>query len=294
MSLAKSQMKPSRNSRGNLLIFTSVLMSVMAFGAVIAMSFTGLYFSQNRLQSSANEIALAGARKINEYNRLGQMNDMVARSPQLLFSSRQAEQNVGAADLLLDKLALQLTDEARNSAHMLESERQNLSMIAQAEAVAEMQNKFNEIKNSYEMNLPWLRVSAPNLVLKNTGTIADMPSNSHGLEGFSDLVQSDISQNHVSKGQVKLYKAEANLNLANTKDSDIPFNFSPLPAPVVNDMAPARNVLAEKFRKSVPGYGPCATLVEMDLNVETGLGAPSHGVIKTNSVAVATGGGLWQ
>lgn len=35
-------------------------------------------FTRNRLQASANEIALVGARKLNANDRIGQMNNMVA------------------------------------------------------------------------------------------------------------------------------------------------------------------------------------------------------------------------
>jgi hypothetical protein len=293
----RSNVTRSRNTqKGNMLIFACVAMAVLALGTVIAFSFGGLFFVHNRLQTACDEIALSGARKLNDRNRLGQMNDMVARSRQLVFATRQQQQQVeslGNAPLL-EKMSLQLTNEARQSAIDLDGERQRLTDIVESEANSAMQAQFDTIKGSFAMVLPWLRVDSPALVLSNAGTVANMQSSAHELEGLDDLVQKDRSCNLVVSGNpVNLYKAGQPIRLSSA-DSDLPFCLSPLPAPVKYDMAPARTVLPEKFEFAPAGYAPCATKVELSIKVATGIGPSGQGDIRVTSAAASTGGGLWQ
>lgn len=293
----KSHFKGQRsNQAGSMLILVCVVMALLALGMVIAFSFAGLFFAHNRLQTSADEIALAGARRLNEFNRLGQMNDMIARSRQLVFSTRKQYDDVIARgnSPLAEKFARLLMEEARAGADQLEKERRQLTGVVITEAEQAMRMKFDQIKGSYAMVLPWLTVETPQRVSIVTGTIAGMQSSAQELEGFDELVQKDRwSKNTYPAKPVNLYSAENDARLP-TIDSSLHFRFSPLAAPVVNDMAPARMVLQEKFQKSVEDYAPCATRVELALKVATGLGPHGGGTFKVASAATATGGGLWQ
>lgn len=293
----QSQASKNRKQTGNALILVCMSITLSAFLLVVAYSFAAVYFVHNRLQSSADEIALAGARKLNQYNRLGQMNDMIARSRQLVYSSRkQYEEVAGAANNpLAEKLAQQLVNEARDSAQELETERRYLTGLVVAESGQAMQNKFNQIKGSYAMVLPWLVVETPQAVSLSSGKVSGMQSNAQELEGFDELVKKDRADSGkvYSAKPVNLYCAERPVSLP-TVDSQLPFNFSPLSAPVTNDMAPARLFLSNKFEKSSTGYAPCATKVDLVLKVATGLGPKSQAGFKVSSAASATGGGLWQ
>lgn len=276
-----------------MLILVCVSMTVLAVLLLIAASFAGVYFAHNRLQTSADEIALAGARKLNEFNRLGQMNDMIARSRQLVFGSNKQYDLARSSgnDPLLEKLTQHLSDEAKQGATILEEERHNLVDVAKGQAKTAMQAKFNQVKNSYAMVLPWLTVQAPQVVLNDTGTIIGMQSNAQELQGFNELVNQDAK--NVFQGKpVNLYRAETDAKLPIASSPS--FRFSPLAAAVVNDMAPARAVLPETFKLIAGDYAPCATKVELSIKVATGLGPSGQGTFKVGSAAAATGGGLWQ
>ncbi len=281
------------NQSGNMLILICVVMALVAVGIVISMSFAGVFFAHNRLQTSADEIALAGARKLNEYNRLGQMNDMIARCRQLVYGNNQQlaiVRSYGNAPLL-EKLTSQLNSESGQSASLLEEERHKLVLIAKAEATKVMEDKFHEIESRYAMVLPWMTVEAPKVVLNQTGTIIGMQSNSQELQGFDELSTKD--QVNVFEGKpVRLYRAERDAKLP-IPDSPS-FRFSPLAAPVANEISPARVVLPESFKSIDGDYAPCATKIELMLTVATGIGASGKGGLKAQSAATATGGGLWQ
>lgn len=278
-----------------MLILVCVTMTLLALGLLVAASFAGVFFAQNRLQTSADEIALAGARKLNESNRLGQMNDLIARSRQLVFSINQQNNEVRGAgnNPLLEKFAQQLTKEAMDSAAALDKERHDLADLAQGEAKDVMQKKFDQVKDSYAMALPWLTVQTPQVVSVDTGMILGTPSNARELQGFKELIDQDKVKDHVFKGKpVNLYRAE---NDATLQLPDSPhFRFSPLAAPVVNDPAPARAALPETFAIIKGDYAPCATKLELSLKVSTGLGPHGEGVFKVGSAAAATGGALFQ
>lgn len=290
--------KPSsfknRSQSGNILILAGVFSAVIALGLVMAYSFGSLYFTHNRLQTSADEIALTGARKLNELNRLGQMNDMIVRSRQLVYSTRKQCDEAEASDEVLQKLARQLMEEARAGAGELETERKQLTALVVKESEEAMNDKFNQIKESYAMVLPWLKVETPRLVSATPGRTIGMHSNAQELAGFDELVKADQASNNVVTAKpVNLFKGEINAKLPSA-DGDLPFCLSPLAAPVDNDMAPARMVLPAKFQQSAGGYAPCATKVEIVLKVSTGLGTQVTGNVSVTSAASATGGGLWQ
>ena len=291
--MTKSSIKRVRsNQTGSMLILVCVTMALLAAGLLIAASFAGVYFAHNRLQTSADEIALTGARKLNEFNRLGQMNDLIARSRQMVFSVNQQYQQLNGGDPIQAKFAKQLDDEAKTGAIQLETERHQLAVLAEAEAKTAMQSKFDQIKNTYAMTLPWMTVGAPQIVSSETGKIAGMTtSNSLELLAFSDLVAKE--KNDVVTGlPVNLYRPENDAQLQD--DMTLHFRFSPLPAAVSKSIAPAREVLPENFQPSVADYAPCATKVEIALNVATGMGPHAQSSFKVASAASASGGGLFQ
>lgn len=282
-----------RNQKGNMLIFVTLAMCFLTVGLVIAGSYAGVFFAQSRLQSSADEIALAGARKLNEFNRLGQMNDMVARCRQLVYASNKQMVEVEGYhnNPLMEKLTRQLDDEAMESAESLDFERRKLATVANEDARATMKQKFEQIRDSYKITLPWLKIDAPGMVISDTGSVKGMQSNAHELEGFPELAQEDKG-NIIDGKPTSLYRAEndARLPISNSPT----FKFSPLPPAVGNEMAPARAVLPGDF-KAVPGdYAPCTARAGLRINVGTGLGPQGNGNLQVIAAAVATGGGLWQ
>ncbi|MBX9686981.1 MAG: hypothetical protein K2X27_09780 [Candidatus Obscuribacterales bacterium] len=282
-----------RNQKGNMLIFVTLAMSFLIMGMLIAGSFAGVFFAQSRLQSSANEIALFGARKLNEFNRLGQMNDMLARCRQLVFASHKQKEDAEQAhnDLLLEKLTKQLDDEALDSAEKLESERHKLALAAREDARISINQEFSKIKDSYRISLPWLTIDAPDLLINDSGSVKGMQSNAQELQGFEELTQQDKS-NLVDGKPTSLYRAEndAKLPIPNSPS----FKFSPLAPAVGNEMAPARAVLPDTFKALAADYAPCCARAGLKIRVGTGLGPNAGGNLQVVAAAVATGGGLWQ
>lgn len=297
--------KNSRSESGNILVITCIAFALVAVSLMMAYSFAGLFFVNNRLQASADEIALAGAKKLNDRDRIGQMNNMVARCRQLVFSSRRDYENTKSVFPDLEDFAEPLLTEAQDSSYELDRERQRIATLAQAEAKTAMQQKFNEIRPTFAMTLPWLKVGVPQITENNCGKIKDVESNVEELKAFKDLINNDESKayvhipntpapNPLSKG-LTLYKADVQDGLKLPgPDDNLPFKLSSLPAPVERIIAPARVVLPGRVEKVPTGSAPSATRIGLRLKVETSLGFHGSGQMFALSAAETTGGCLQQ
>jgi hypothetical protein len=271
------------------LVLTCVGFVFVAICLLIAYSFSGLYFVHNRLQTSADEIALTGAKKLNDRNRIGQMNNMIARCRQLVYCSRDDKNGVNKEFPEIERFADQLLDEARQSALELESERTKMRAVAEDEAVQAMRAKFNSIKNTYAMTLPWMQVRTPRVIGVGLGCIDGTESNVEEFDQFEKLKKSDRDQgNTVMYSKLNLYKGNKNQQLIED-DTDLPFFLSSLPPAIESEVSPARTILPDNYREADDEPVPTATKVTLDLQVENGVGPKTGGTMRAIGTAITTG-----
>lgn len=281
--------KVGRGTHGSVLVLAGMMFSVLSIALLVGYSFGGLFFTQNRLQASANEIALAGARKLNAYDRIGQMNNMVGRSRQLVAYSRKELEQCQSDNPGLEPLAQQLLDEARSDAQALEVQRQKLQVVAVHEAFEAMDSKLATIENTYPMNLPWLKVTKPTMVEADFGECAGVDSNVEKLEHIDEAEAKDASENYLTQGGgMKLYKHDINAKLDGS-DADLNFKLASLPAPVEKTVSPARIVLSSVYRDTSMDQIPSSCRVKLRLKVSSNLGVTAGGTLESTGVAGATG-----
>lgn len=290
--------KSSRSHAGNILVISSVSFTMVCLAIIVGYSFAGLFFVNNRLQTSADEIALAGAKKLNDRDRIGQMNNMVARCRQLVFSSRQDFEQTKRDFPHLENFAEPLLTDARDSAVQLETERQKISSLAESESKAAMRQRFDEIKTTYAMTLPWLKIAEPRLTDLRVGRVEDVETNVEQLKHFTDLDKNDETNGFVLNlppPALRLYRSELpdGMRLPGD-DNDLVFKLSSLPAPVDRIIAPARVMLPNSLKPATAGSAPSAARVSLQLNVESGLGFSSGGVLHSTGAASTTGACIQQ
>lgn len=285
----------TRKQRGNMLVLSGVFMTVNAVGLIIASSFGSLYFIHNRLQTTADELALEGARKLNEQDRLGQMNNMIARSRQLVFDTNDSKDFVQESNMTqVSDLADILHEEAREGAMLLESERQKLFMVSKTEATNAITTRFNQIKAGHGLVLPWLQTAVPVTPILRYGFTDKTASNVAEMTIQNELNTQDHSSNYCTTDGSKLYKENIDARLKDS-DTDLHFKLSSLPAPVANCVSPARAILAKSFKNEAPGSHLNSTVqVELKMDVDTSLGATAHSTMMVLGTAEATGGQLMQ
>lgn len=290
----------SRSARGNIILLSCVLFALAAFLIIVALSSCGLYFLHNRLQCSANELALAGAKKLNERDRLGQMNNMIARCRQLVNSSRGELDQTLTDFKEIESFARPLLDESRDSSMRLELERKALADTVRREATEEIRQQFDSVKSSYTMSLPWLRVSNPQLVSIVFGKIEGLESNVEEFSLSSKLAVVDRSQDNIdaaapagkppgSSGGLSLYRSEKDLKLP-APDNDLTFKLSSLWAPVNGFISPSRVILSKTFKDTTKNdIAPAAVQVVLRVKVETSLGNRCEAVLEARGASVTNG-----
>ena len=290
-----------RNKSGNMLVIVCVTMAVVALMMLALSSFGMIFFVKNRLQTAADEIALAGAKKLNEHDRIGQMNNMLARSRQLVFNSRQQHDKISTEYLHLQEIANGQMEDSKEAAQLLEAERVKLLADAKNDAIIAMKAKFDSIKDSFPMVLPWAQIGAP--VLNDgdikLGKMAEVESNviemgrteSSTLSDCEELVNHDRGNTFVKVWpHVQLYRAETPTEAKLPgDDADLNYKISSLTPPVDGTVSPARVVLARNYTSVKDGFVPSATQVKISLTIGTGLGAAASEVLSAVGTAVTTG-----
>ncbi len=282
-----------RQSSGSVLILAMVVIGLLAVSLLIGYSYGGLFFEHNRLQASANEMALAAARKLNDKDRIGQMNNMIARNRQIVFSGRQQLDECKEKYPGIAWLAEDLLDESRDSAKTLEAQRKQLSIVAKKEARLAMEKKFEEINKTYAMYLPWMKVEEPLLAGWQCGRVVNTESNVEVLKNIPELESFDLEQNYASTAGMKLYKHDIDAKLP-SDDSDLTFKISALSAPVMKTVAPARIILNANYDTVIGDNLPSACRVKVWLPVGTGLGPNASSKMSCIGAASATGGSTQQ
>ena len=288
-----SNQRKLRHSAGSVLILAMIVIGLLAVSLLIGYSYGGLFFEHNRLQASANEMALAAARKLNDKDRIGQMNNMIARNRQLVFSGRQEFDECKEKYPGIASLAEELLDESRDSAKTLEAQRKVLSMVAKKEAKEAMEKKFAEINKTYAMYLPWMKVEEPLLAGWQCGRVVKTESNVEELKNIAELEAHDQDKSYTSVAGMKLYKHDIDAKLPN-EDSDLTFKISALSAPVLKTVAPARIILNANYDTVAGDSLPSACRVKVWLPVGTGLGPNAASKMSCIGAASATGGSTQQ
>jgi hypothetical protein len=271
-----------RSVTGNMMLLSLLGFGLLLIFITIGTSFSMLLFVQNQVQRLADQVALTGACQLNDGNRLGQMNDLIGRSRQLVYASRQNTYFASKSSIDLQQLAGQLLDEDRQNALDLESERQRLQKLSIAEATKVIRDTFTQQCGLYTMVLPWLVVRPPVITGINFGDINNIDSNVAGQFGIEDLASFDTSKKFISKA-TKLYVSNIDAKLPDD-DNDLHFYLSSLAAPVGDNIAPARLALTSIFRPITSNYLPSAASVAVRVGLATD---PVHGTATDFSVSSA-------
>lgn len=238
--------KKRKESRGNTLILTTGGMLLVAGTLATACLFANLLFVQNLLQKFCDDVALNAACALNESDRIGEMNNLVARCRQLVYSSRANMQAIQTASPDLVPLASQILSEDRQHAQSLEQARGDLVQIATADAQNAIDTAFSNQTGLYRAILPMMRITKPQLVSVDFGNVPAVQSNVAALDGIEPLADYDVTAKLIDPNS-QLYLGNISVPLP-AEDSDLTFNLSSLPAPINGNTAPARLTQLSAFQ----------------------------------------------
>jgi hypothetical protein len=225
------------------LLGAAVIVIVLVVGA----SFINLFFVQNQVQKFTDEATINGAIKLNDGNRIGEMNELVAHCRELVYTSREITYSVPTTTPDLQMLSDQLLNEDRAAAADLERERSRMQAVCANEAKKAITESLDGQASFYRTLLPWLKMETPGLVGVEFGNIKDVYSNASVNPLLEDLTAHDKGMKYYDQSS-GLFFGNINAKLPGD-DSDLVFKLSSLAPPVNGTVSPARLTSADVFEE---------------------------------------------
>ena len=288
-----------RKSTGNMLSLV-----VLTIGAIIALVLLGLLFNTflfqcSRAQYKVDALAINLASKINSGDRVGQMNDMVEASRELVFVCDENMQRCQSQELeVLTPLCTQLLEEARRGQGLVDDERKHQIQVIVTELTDEA-TKYNRSANAIDgLAMLGLKAREPLITRIDVGYVRQMESNVHDLRMLPELSKADAEKGNTAP-RSKLFRSNNNARLPGLQH-DLAFKFSPLSASIKGVYAPARNANLQVFvptgtvmkngtgQPYSPEYAPSAVSItcSMDAAMENNQAATK---VDLNAVGITAG-----
>jgi len=233
--------------RGNMLAMIAlvglVIAAVLGIGIVVSM----MMMSQKRTQGKVETLSLSMATAINKDDWVGEMNNMTEFNRELVYNSRSIFNATNERFTRMKPLATMLMDEARQSALLVESERENLTVII----LKDLQKMTNEAEANKEkqtgMNLPGVSTDAAKLKSVDAGYIDGVLSNLTSPDGLPELRDYDLQEKYITPKSF-VYLSNINAKLP-APDDDLNFRICSLAAASKNSIAPVRLTANSVFKK---------------------------------------------
>ncbi|PWT95531.1 MAG: hypothetical protein C5B53_11240 [Candidatus Melainabacteria bacterium] len=279
--------KATRNYQGNMLWLSLLGFLTIIIGLMVGASFINLLFVQNQVQKLTDEATINGAVKLNDNNRIGQMNDLISHCRQLVYTSREMTYSVPNTSPDLQLLSQQILDEDRAAAVELEQERKRLQALCANESKKAITESLDSQTSIYRSLLPWLRMQTPHIVSVEFGSVKGVTSNATMNPVLEELASHDKS--------LKLYDESSKLYFGNIDaklpgdDSDLTFKLSSLAAPVNGTVSPARLALVDIFDKQKGQQLQSAAKVTVGTEVKAGSLSEHKQDLNVTSTATTNG-----
>jgi hypothetical protein len=223
-----------------ILVNTVIVVLVLFF----ALSLAFIFHDRNSLQSYCDAAALKNGVDLNVNGRAEQMNNLMARSRELVFISRQAAERASGSHQYLQPLAADLLMLARNGATRVLTEKKRL--VHQTLVTLRTRNKT--VPQESDHPLP-LTGGTPRVLELAVGSMVDQTSNVLASPGNAALYSYDLGAKYVKK-ESNLYIPVTNLKLPGA-DSDLEFTLSPMPHSESSKPVQAKLARDRDFKLSV-------------------------------------------
>ncbi len=234
------------NEQGSMLSMTFLTVGILLFICLLAFGGYMIFSEHIKGQGEADKTVLDVARILNDKDRIGKVNNIVARNRELVFLSRQSAVQASNRDLEhWAPLANYLLDEARASQTLVENERKSQIELSK-KSVRDFVEQFNmRTTGKPSLKLPGWQSAHGDIVSATLGTVKDIQSNVKNTNVFPDLREFDEHEKYFQKGS-DLYLGGIDAKLP-APDNDLDFRFASLAAPVEKTVAPARMINPDVF-----------------------------------------------
>ncbi len=231
---------------GNMLMMVSWCTAALLLAIGLALSVQYYFSSDKNLQFTADQFAMTTALNLNYGDHIGQINNLVANSRELVFNSRQAYNNTVDNCPYLSGLANRFLVESRQGADSVEQARQGLIALTLTNIRTSLNAQARNVKGIAV--LPWAKATVPEIVNARLGSFKEVESNVLARTGNDSLLKLDTKYGYIDSA-TNLYYGNSNLQLP--EDADKNFYLASLSAPVNGTVAPAKLTSPETFLRSV-------------------------------------------
>lgn len=232
--------------KGNMLMMVAWCTGILLLAIALGLSIQYYFFSDKNLQFAADQLAMTTALNLNYNDHIGQMNNLVANSRELVFNSRTAYNSTVDNCPHLSGLANRFLTESRQGADYVEQARQALVALTLANIRTTLRTQSTNLKGLPA--LPWSKSTSAEIVNAKLGSFKDVESNVLAPSGNENLLNFDTKYGYIDSA-TNLYYGNSNLRLP--EDPDKNFYIASLSAPVNGIIAPAKLASAETFQRSL-------------------------------------------
>jgi hypothetical protein len=199
-----------------------------------------LFLSHQKEKTDADECALVLAHIINDGDRVGQMNTAVERSRELVYGSREANNDLvrDESDPALEDFSRLLVDEARSGAQLVESSRRMMAEQVIQDLRLAVKDYRKKLTAKAKLNAGIMKASRVTLTQGEVGLPRRVFSNVTATEAFKELLQSDRQSGYVTNSGLA-YAGDINAKLP-APDNDLEFKLTPLASPLGAGLSPPR------------------------------------------------------
>jgi hypothetical protein len=231
----------ARRILGSMSALVAVNIAIVVLVLLFGVSVLLMFRDRGLLQSQAESTSLKNAVYLNVNDRAEQINNLVARSRELVFNSRQSANAAIGNHQYLQPLAAQLLMLSRESAIKILKEKRRLVHST----LSELRLQNRNIDSGWNgLSLPGGQVSK--VVDLEVGSMADQTTNIACQPGNAALFSHDINAKYISQPSNE-YMPLVNLKLPDA-DSDLEFTLSPMPRCNEAKPAQARLVKGRDFK----------------------------------------------
>lgn len=233
---------PKRGCSGNMLLLMLSVTTILVMLLSFAFSYTLTCHDQIALQGYGDSAALKGAIDLNTNDRAEQINNLVARSRELVFNARLAVDNANSSHQYLQPLAYNLLMLSRNGAsRVIDEKRRLIKETLTALTTANKSVPKEDIEPGFLMR------KGPRLLNLEVGYLDNQNSNVSASPGNALLFAFDQNAKCLKKGS-NLYLAQIPLKLISA-DNDLDFSLSPMPSSSDGQPVQAKLTAERDFRR---------------------------------------------
>jgi len=264
---------------------------------LVALAACALLLVEQKLRSTSENFALQSGVQLNQGDRIGEMNLMVERSRELVFTGRQTYNEISKSAPHVEPLARLLLDDARSGAVKVDDERQFLSGTLGKELEIALSTQLKKAKDRGPINLMFFRLNQTDDLVVEVGSVRDIPSNATAPVGLPQLKEHDLDESYLFD-KTNYYRPDTNVRLP-APDDDLKFLFASLAPRVKDTIADARLITPDDFDGQVILIAPGKTVrpklknlpSALRLVTKTGVDAPMqlHEDMQITTISTSAG-----